>query len=345
MNELTDAGVLLRLVYPALQKAGVNVAEVSRRCHLPADFFQNPPARFPHSAQAWFWQVVEEVSGDPHIGLHLAAYLPLYRGQVLEYLFLSSATFGEGLDRSRGYQRLLSDALQISHVHEGDTVLLTWTTPTQIRHLAECVMVGLLNFFRHMSDGEFRPMEVSFRHTEGARQSEYEQLLNCPVVFGAPHESVLFDAAVLAHPSSHAEPELLRLHEQAASARVAELEKQDLVRQVARVIGESLEEGGPSLEDVAERLGMRPRALRSRLAEASTSFNEIVNGYRSRLARRLLARTQVSIDEIVYLTGFSEPSTFYRAFRRWTGETPVEYRKRKQNADGDTVMARNAALA
>jgi AraC-like DNA-binding protein len=72
--------------------------------------------------------------------------------------------------------------------------------------------------------------------------------------------------------------------------------------------------------------------LRSQLAEANTSFNQILADYRSRLARRLLARTAEPIEQIVYLTGFSEPSTFYRAFKRWTNETPVEYRKRKQQA-------------
>jgi AraC-like DNA-binding protein len=93
-----------------------------------------------------------------------------------------------------------------------------------------------------------------------------------------------------------------------------------------------LESGDTSLEAVARRLGMPPRRLRSQLAEANTSFNQILADYRSRLARRLLARTAEPIEQIVYLTGFSEPSTFYRAFKRWTNETPVEYRKRKQQA-------------
>ena len=72
------------------------------------------------------------------------------------------------------------------------------------------------------------------------------------------------------------------------------------------------------------------RRLRTELEEAGTSFNHVLADYRSRLARRLLARTDESIEQIVYLTGFAEPSTFYRAFKRWTNETPIEYRRRKQ---------------
>ena len=91
-----------------------------------------------------------------------------------------------------------------------------------------------------------------------------------------------------------------------------------------------LELGQPSLESVAERLGMNERVLRSRLTEAGTSFNQVLADYRCVLAKRLLARTDESIADVVYLTGFSEPSTFYRAFKRWTGLTPIEYRQQKQ---------------
>ncbi|MFX6645063.1 helix-turn-helix transcriptional regulator, partial [Acinetobacter baumannii] len=66
------------------------------------------------------------------------------------------------------------------------------------------------------------------------------------------------------------------------------------------------------------------------LTLAGTRFNDLVARYRERLARRLLARTQEPIDQIVYLTGFSEPSAFTRAFKRWTGETPTAYRQRRQ---------------
>ena len=122
-------------------------------------------------------------------------------------------------------------------------------------------------------------------------------------------------------------------HEQLASEQVARLEKQDLVAQVNRLIGELLESGHANLEEVAERLGIKARQLRTRLADAGTNFNQLVADYRCRLAKRLLAGTEESIDEIVYLTGFSEPSTFYRAFKRWVGMTPIEYRKLKAEED------------
>ena len=123
---------------------------------------------------------------------------------------------------------------------------------------------------------------------------------------------------MLQHQVWHAEPSLLRLHEKMANEKLAELARLDLVGAVKRAIGEMLESGNTTLEAVAQRIGMPD--------------------YRSRLARRLLARTDESIEQIVYLTGFAEPSTFYRAFKRWTNETPIEYRKRKQEERAATSI-------
>ena len=103
-----------------------------------------------------------------------------------------------------------------------------------------------------------------------------------------------------------------------------------MVGEVRRAIGSTLESGETTLETVASQLNITPRRLRTQLSEAHTSFQQILSDYRCRLAKRLLAGTNESVERIVYLTGFSEPSTFYRAFKRWTNETPVEYRKRKQ---------------
>ena len=91
---------------------------------------------------------------------------------------------------------------------------------------------------------------------------------------------------------------------------------------------------GPPAEQVAARLGMPARRLRERLAMAGVRFNDLVTDYRCRLAKELLLKTDERIEVIVERTGFSEPSTFYRAFKRWVGETPVEFRRRGQQGRG-----------
>ncbi|MFE8071914.1 AraC family transcriptional regulator [Marinobacteraceae bacterium S3BR75-40.1] len=332
MQELRDAGVLFRLIYQAMKNTGIDTDEVFRRLGIDQSYLESTQLRTPHSAQVYFWQVLEDMTGDPDIGLHLGQKLPVYKGQVLEYLFLSSPNFGEGLRRALNYQRLLSDAANSDFVRDGDECYIVLNAASEetrhLSHLHEAFVQGLMTFFRSVTDGRFRPLKITFEHDKPPhRADEAEEVLGCPVEYGAEENRLYFSSEVLDYPSPHAEPELLALHERYASEQVARLEKKDIVGYVERVIAELLDSGEVTLEAVAARLDMKPRTLRTRLTEAESSFNQVLADFRYRLARQLLATTDESIDEIVYLTGFSEPSTFYRAFKRWSGMTPIEYRK------------------
>jgi AraC-like DNA-binding protein len=332
MTERTDAPILLRLAYQAMLKAGLPVEAILLQARVSPNWLDvESPERTPFAGQTMFWRALEDISGDPHIGLHLGEHLPVYRGQVLEYLISSSPTFGEGLHRALAYQRLLSDAITSRLVIDGNQCYLAdIADATGMRHFAEALVMGVIRFFGSLTDGHFQPLAVHFTHVEGAPPDEYERVYGCPVTLGCSENRIYFDMRVLDHQVWHAEPSLLRLHEKMANEKLAELERLDLVEAVKRAIGEMLESGETTLEAVAQRIGMPARRLRTELEDAGTSFNHVLADYRSRLARRLLARTDESIEQIVYLTGFAEPSTFYRAFKRWTQETPIEYRKRKQ---------------
>ena len=324
----TDSGIFLWMTWQAMNRAGLDCAAIFASVGMPDE----PPdqsLRRANSTQQRFWQAAERISGDPDIGLHIGGLMPAFRGQVMEYLFLSSPTFGEGLQRAFRYNRLLTDAMQLGlRVEEGVAVVYGFEHP--VRHYLECAFAIFLQFFRHVTDGEFQAQEVWLPHVQGASAAEYERTYHCPVRLGMAEGVIRFDAALLARASPAAEPQLLAMHETLAAQRMADLERRDLVLRVERELGGLLEQGELTLETVADRLGRNPRTLRADLAQAGSSFNEVVSRYRERLARRLLARTQEPLDQIVYLTGFSEHSAFTRAFKRWTGETPSDYRQRKQ---------------
>ncbi len=336
-SDLSDSSFLVQLVYPAMVNMGLDIERIMTECKISPNLLQDRTARFPHAAQVQFWRVLEELSGDPLIGLHLADELPVYRGQVLEYLFLSSPNFGEGLRRAQNYQRLVTDAVQFQ-ASFGDPLskisqeFVGGDAPS-LRHRNECYARFLVRYFQAVTDGAFCTKEVNLKSTPVGNVAEYERVFGCPVNFEQSEESLVFSSDILATPSIHAEPDLLKLHEKVASKQLERLSKQDIVSDVKRVIAEMLELGQPSLELVSERLDMNERVLRSRLADANTSFNQVLADYRCILAKRLLSRTEESIADVVYLTGFSEPSTFYRAFKRWTGLTPVEYRHYKRTGE------------
>ena len=340
MSELKDAGILVRMAHQGFINAGIDTSAIYRRCGITRRHIEDRQIRTPHQAQTLFWQAAEEVTGDKLIGLHLGEKMPVFGGQVIEYLFLSSSTFEEGIRRSLNYQRLLSDAVKARLEYGNDTcqfIVAGTQESKNLNHLADAILLSALRFFKSVTQNQFQPEKVFIWHHGFDENHEYSRAFGCPVIFNAPYNAIAFKPDVLQYRSQHAEPELMKAHEHLACEQITRLKKQDVVTNVNRVIGELLDSGDVTLETVSARLHMTARSLRSRLSEADTSFNQILAHYRCNLAKKLLARTNESIDEIVFLTGFSEPSTFYRAFKRWTRQTPVEYRKFKQSAHQEVL--------
>jgi AraC-like DNA-binding protein len=333
MTGLTDSGTLVRLAYRGLVNLGVDADEVLRRSGLDPSQLYQANLRTKFSGQPRFWKAAVELSGDPCIGLHLGEQMPVYKGQILEYLFLSSPTFGDGLNRVLNYQRLISDALHGQVSETPNPCLTSYFSEHEhaTSHLAEAMVLGLIKAFQAVTDGTFKADRIVFNHSPNTDMAEYQRIFQCPVEFNAKSFQLFFPASLLSYRSLYAEPELLNLHIQAADQHLAILQQQDLITEVRSLLGALLESGETTLENVAARLHVTPRHLRHQLDLAGTSFQRLLNDYRHRLARRLLSQTDEAISEIVYLTGFSEPSTFYRAFRRWEGTTPIEYRQKHRH--------------
>lgn len=332
---MRDSGLLLQVVHEGMVKAGLDVNAIYSQLGYDAEKLPLRELRTPHQLQTWFWQIVEKVTGDPDIGLHLCPHLPPYRGEILEYLLYSSPTLGEGVQRATKYLRLVSDALDVKVVHDkqGARAVIQAAAlddPEQARHTEICMLYEIIQLMRSVTEREARPLKVRLRCSRRAPQQEYEQLLGCPVEFGCAQSEIWFDPAALDHRLPHRDPDLLQLHEQLADKRLSSIERQDLIERIRKLFAQRLEWENCDLEDVAKALGMPARRLRFELARAGTSFSQVLSDFRYALARRLLARTDEPIERVVYLTGFSEPSTFYRAFKRWSGVTPLQYREQKR---------------
>lgn len=330
MPILTDSGTLVRMAYAGLRSMGIDADEILRRAGLQPDKLYQPNLRTKFSAQPKFWQAAIDLSGDRCIGLHLGEKMPVYKGQILEYLLLSSQTFAEGLTRVLEYQRLISDAMHGDLTQGPEPYLTNYFSEHQhvTSHLAEAMVVSLIRFLQSATDNHFRPGKIVFTHSPNAPMDEYQRIFQCPVEFQAKSFKLYFPKEMLSYRSLHAEPELLNLHLQSAEQHLELLQKQDLIADIRSHIGALLETGDISLNALSLRLGLSSRQLRHQLNLAGTSLQRLINQHRRSLAKRLLSQTDEAISEIVYLTGFSEPSTFYRAFKRWEGVTPIEYRQR-----------------
>lgn len=329
---LPDAGVSTRVVRPivaGLYMHGIDAETVLAEVGLDPETLADPDARVPHKAAIGLWLLAAERTGDGLFGLHVAAEMDAGQFDVQGYAFLSSATLGEGLERVIRYHRLNHDAAILSLVRAGDRAIYRHELPGGHRlpvPAAQFVIGAFVKALRTaLPDAPIE--EIHFQHCAPDDATEYAALLGAPVRFEAEHNEVVMPADALELRLPRADPALAQVLDRHAQALLAALPRVDsLADRVRALLAKELQGGNPSAENVAEQLHMSVRTLGRRLTEEGTSHKAILDDLRGELARRYLGDEHLAIGEVAFLLGFSEASAFHRAFKRWTGRTPAEFR-------------------
>lgn len=261
--------------------------------------------------------------------LELALRVPMGAYEVIDYLALSSDTVLSGMHQLTRYFRLISDTLRPQLIDEDGNHRLVVSssdgTPAPRFAIEYFVAITLLNLAR-ATDNRFKPTGIAFMHRVDDAPS-FERRLGGKVVceqtwngFSASRE-----AWALAMPKR--DPTLRRVLEHHAQGLAAQLpEASGIIADVRREIAALLPSGDVRIALVARSLGRSPRALQRQLAEQGCTFQSVIEDVLRALAERYLRDTKLSIGEVAYLLGYSEPSAFHRAFRRWQGMTPHAFR-------------------
>ncbi|HBF31065.1 AraC family transcriptional regulator [Rhizobium sp.] len=172
----------------------------------------------------------------------------------------------------------------------------------------------------------FRPLRVDLAYPAPAHASVYHRVFSCDIRFGQMENVFLYDPVWYTKPLETADPFTHRqLLEFMAYNRARSREAAEITESVERVLRQKLQER-INIAKVARALGMSERTLRRRLAESEVSFQELLDGLRKNRALELLGNPRVSVEQIAFTVGFTDPHNFRRAFRRWTGTTPSAMR-------------------
>jgi len=271
--------------------------------------------------------------GDSHLGLHQGE---VYSGlpSILCYVMMNCHDLAEALEKCRTYQRITDETKQLDIIYKGDTAVLCATIvkdefDTDI-HLSDAMLCSLFIFFKFLTGKEISLKEVRFRHAALKDISEYTRIFQCPVKFNSETNAIVMAKKVLNTRLLHPNHELLALFEkQAAEVLRKELSTESCSGRVSHMMIQFFREAhSPSLEAIAKRMALSVRKLQMKLKEESTTYRKLLNTNRMNLALEYLKDTNVSICEISYLLGFSEPSTFHRFFKKLTGSTPLKYREK-----------------
>ncbi|MNS01558.1 Transcriptional activator NphR [compost metagenome] len=327
----SDAGIFPWLTYLTMKDMGLDTDAIFSSVNFLEHALNIPDknVRYDNRIQEKFWAVAEKVSGNKDIGLVVGGRMPVLRGDLFEYVFLSSSTFGQGLNTAIKYYHLFTSAFDVLKLEvKGEDAYLIGLEHS-IRHYLECAISILLAYLKHVSNEKFKPLEVWLTYREGADAEQYQEIWGCPVYFNMPEGCIKFNADILNDSSVAANKTLNKIHETIIEESLTQIEKHELVFKIENTLQDQLKSGNFKIDDIAKTLNITSKALRTDLKEIGTSYEKVLNEYRQKLARDLLENTQLKSDEVVYLLGFSEPSAFSRAFKYWTGETPSQYRKRK----------------
>ncbi|WP_437956187.1 AraC family transcriptional regulator [Sorangium sp. So ce119] len=319
---------------------GADRAALLEAAGLPAAALDDPDARAPLAA---FYALLEGAVAavrDPHLGLDFAGRFQPEQLDALGFLAMSSPNLGEALGRMLRYQQLWSEGERYTLELRGGRAHLGFTPfgPDRPAHgqVAEMFAFDVLVNGGRMSGAPIEAVAVSFRHAAAGDPEEKARRLGAPVRFEAPQTELVLPAEALARPLPQANDALAAFLERQVGALAARLpgaapSGQALADRVRALLAERLREGA-DLGALAARLRMSPRTLQRRLGDEGTSLHALLDEVRRGRAAALL-EAGMAIGEVAYLLGYSEPSAFHRAFRRWTGETPEAFRARVRGAE------------
>lgn len=331
-SALTHSSTLRRLLYEALAEMGLDPTDTYRQAYQGTVLA--PPllnAREDHDNAPRFWQALEAISGDADIGLHLGETMQPRPMDVVGYLLLASRDLGQALESFVRFQHILSGGfaarLELDGVQARLIFDLNYRGVGSLRQQMECLALLLQKMLASINnDGSFRLVGLEFRHPEPRRLSEHRRLFGLLPQFAQAHDALIFPRAWLSRPSRSANPRLFAVLSAQAEVELAELEENQLLNRVRYWLEVNLGVPLCDLPSCATALGYSVGGLQRALAEQQQSFRQLHDEVR-RLRAQALLDSGLAIREVARACGFAELSPFYRAFRRWQGATPQDFRR------------------
>ncbi|HEY7168954.1 MAG TPA: AraC family transcriptional regulator [Candidatus Binatia bacterium] len=316
----------------AITNSGGNPDKILQNAGLTRAAFSNPDGFIPSLGMIRILEEAARATGDDCFGLHFGErYNPKNLG-ALTYVVLNSPTVGAAIENAERYLMIHNRAAKLVLSRETERVYIRHTLLNcdnePHRQQSECSMAVLLKTLRLMVGSDWSPEEVQFEHETPADPSEHHRLFGAPVLFNREGNAFFIERDLLDRQVPAADRRLYRILTQYLDRVLNEIPADnDLVAAIRRLIAESIRNGEPKLKEVAKKSAMTARTLERRLREDGNGFKKLVEDTRRRLALAYLRDRNNTITEIAFLLGYSEVSAFNRAFKRWTGNTPMEQRR------------------
>lgn len=315
-----------------IEKFGGDVDRIFGDVHILPDMAGSPTLKLKLSAFCALFEESARQTGYGNFGLWFGnQFRPRDLG-MWGYAAVSAPTLGSALENLVDLFRFHQES-SLMRLRRGDDGLMRLeyqiTAPAIVerRQDAELSLGMFLNFFREACGARWAPAEVHFEHPKPAMAREHECAFDAPVYFSQPTNALLFSSEILDRSMPARDLRLLAVMQTCLEQLAARPLSEDLVLDRLRTaIRLKLPEGYPSLDEIAREMRVAMNAICRELRAAGTTYKEVVESVRRDLALSYIKQRQLPFSELAMLLGYSELSALSRAFRRWTGVSPREYR-------------------
>jgi len=267
---------------------------------------------------------------DEAIGLRAASVYGVHQLGALGYAWLASLTLRKAFERLERFVRIVNDQAVVLVDDIDGCMVVT----VRVNAPSESVMARddgglalIVKMSRLICGDQFRLQAVNFRHPAPRDLKPYYEYFGCQVNFDQPENQLLIPLTIADEVLTGANPELALLNDQVITRRLALMDRNDIVARVKAAIMEQLPNGAVTDGSVANSLHMSVRTMHRKLTEVDQNFRSLLVEVRRGLAELYILDNSLTLTEISLLLGFSEPSSFSRAFKNWTGSAPSEVRQ------------------
>lgn len=329
-TEITWLATLARTLWEVLERHyGVDPAPLFEEAGIdPADI-NEPGRRITVRTDATLLGMAARLTGDPYIGLTVGQRIRVPNAGVLGFAWMASESLLDGLRRNARYVRLLSTAVRLDLDEGPKSTRASFTLVDQsLRPTVHTIAVSTLQFCRLASDRTFAPRAAHFMEPKpaAAHYGRFKSWFACPIAFGADIDALDFDTTRLCSPLPAHNPVMIAEGERILERQLRELSSGTIVDRVKQLIIRALPTGEANAATVAARLNRSVSSMQRDLREAGESFRSLLERTRHELACDYLRGQSHSLSEITFLLGYADQAGFTRAFRRWEGCSPGQYR-------------------
>jgi AraC-like DNA-binding protein len=327
----TIAASIVNRFYHGLIDLGVSQEEILTQADIKKADLTNPDDRIPVEKYARLTKMAPVMTSRPEVGLILGQRAEFKTIGILFEAAISCNTLGEGLLHTVKFSPLGTEACEIGLDESGPYAewSLHYLYPVYFcPSVIEFDSCQNLKILKSILGEDFKPVQMKFQHPPPEYLDHYQQIFQVPLLFEQEKCAIVFEKAYLATPNPNPQPyvkELLIGH--AERLCLKNQQKKTFQDRVSEMIIKHLGSGSVSLEAVAQEMSLSRRSVARNLQKEDTSYKVLLNEIQKHLSTTYLEDVSYSISEIASLLGFSEVSAFYRAFKRWFGTNPGQYRR------------------